>query len=60
MNYLKDVEIKKISADFLGRSKKLAIVTSGVILSFWAYITVSIYLKRRKYRHIPGPPTKGY
>lgn len=24
------------------------------------YKTVRLYLKKRKYRHIPGPPTKGY
>ena len=24
------------------------------------YKTIRIYLKRRKYKHIPGPPTKGF
>ena len=25
----------------------------------WGYITAMIYLKRKKYSHIPGPETKG-
>lgn len=31
----------------------------GSIVSLWSYYTLSIYLKRRKYRHIPGPIPKG-
>jgi hypothetical protein len=27
--------------------------------SIFAYWTLRIYLNRRKFRHIPGPPTKG-
>ena len=26
----------------------------------WTYLTLSIYLKRRKYQNIPGPDTNGY
>ena len=35
---------------------KVAVVSCA---GWFAYYTVSVYLKRRKYRHIPGPPTKG-
>lgn len=41
------------------RPKKLAIAATGLGLSYFAYKTVRLYLKRRKYRHIPGPPTRG-
>lgn len=34
--------------------------SGGVILTGWAYFTLVIYLKRRKYQHIPGPPTNGF
>ena len=27
--------------------------------AYFIYKTAKIYLVRRKYRHIPGPPTKG-
>ncbi len=33
---------------------------AGFVLSIGVYKTIDIYLTRRKYRHIPGPPTKGY
>ena len=51
-------EIKKITLN-LTRPKNLAILTAGLGLSYVAYRTVITYLNRRKYRHIPGPPTKG-
>ena len=31
----------------------------GAILLFFFYKTFDIYTKRRKYKHIPGPPTNG-
>lgn len=47
-NYLSDI------------SKKGALsVLLGTGLAFLAYKTFKIYLLRRKYRHIPGPKTKG-
>ena len=33
---------------------------AGVTLSYGFYKTFELYLTRRKYRHIPGPPTSGY
>ena len=51
-------EIKSLAID-LARPKKLALVAAGLSLSYLGYKTVEIFLNRRKYRHIPGPPTKG-
>lgn len=31
----------------------------GTITAIWAYYTISMYLLRRKYRHIPGPKSSG-
>ena len=31
----------------------------GVVGVYWFYKTVKIYVMRRKYAHIPGPPTSG-
>ena len=36
----------------------VTLVVGGFLL-FFIYKTFDIYLKRRKYRHIPGPPTNG-
>jgi hypothetical protein len=33
---------------------------AGLTTSYLVYRIARIYLKRRKYRHIPGPPTKGF
>ena len=33
---------------------------AGLATSYLIYRIARIYLKRRKYRHIPGPPTKGF
>ena len=51
-------EIKSLVFEF-SRPKKLALVATGLGLSYLAYKTRQIYLKRQKYQHIPGPPTKG-
>lgn len=29
------------------------------LASYFAYYTLKVYLVRRRYAHIPGPPTKG-
>ena len=34
-------------------------VAGGLAAGYFFYKTFSIYLERRKYRHIPGPATKG-
>ena len=39
--------------------KNVAIFVGGVTTSYVVYKTVRFYLKKRKYRHIPGPPTNG-
>jgi hypothetical protein len=33
---------------------------TGVVFIYAIYKTGKLYLIRRKYKHIPGPPTKGY
>lgn len=40
--------------------KSIAILASTLGLSYFAYRTLTIYLTRRKYRHIPGPPADGF
>lgn len=40
--------------------KNILLFTLGLSTSYIVYKIVGFYLKRRKYRHIPGPPTKGY
>ena len=35
--------------------KLFLIVGSSSVLGFFSYITLKIYLNRRKYSHIPGP-----
>lgn len=53
---LKDVQ--KVTFE-LAKPKNLAIVAAGCGLTYIGYQTLVIYLRRRKYRHIPGPSTKG-
>lgn len=40
-------------------TKNLLGILSGTALGFLIYKTIRIYLMRREYAHIPGPPTKG-
>lgn len=37
----------------------LVCATTGIVAYFF-YYTVLLYLKKSKYRHIPGPPEHGY
>ena len=39
--------------------KKSIVLFLGSCTSLFAYYTLKMYLKRRKYRHIPGAPTPG-
>jgi len=39
--------------------KELFIACAGSILCLVGYKTFRIYLARKKFKHIPGPPTKG-
>ena len=36
-----------------------AIGLAVALISFLVYKTIKIYLIRRKYQHLPGPPTHG-
>lgn len=64
MNYLKslnlDINNLKLTANDSLRPRNIAILATGLGLSYCAYKTYLLYLKRRKYRHIPGPPTNGF
>jgi len=39
---------------------EILLFLSALPILFILFITVKIYLARRKYKHIPGPPTKGF
>lgn len=39
--------------------KNVAILGAGLGFSYFVYRTIITYQVRRKYRHIPGEPTKG-
>ena len=39
--------------------KKGLLLFVGSCTSVFAYYSLKIYLNRRKYRHIPGAPTRG-
>lgn len=64
VNAIKEIEldikeIQKLTLE-LATPKNLAIVAVSLGVSYVGYKTLVIYLRRRKYRHIPGPPTKGF
>lgn len=40
--------------------KNILLFSLGLSTSYLLYKIVRFYLYKRKYRHIPGPPTKGY
>ena len=40
-------------------SADLILISTGSLACFISYKTLKIYLNRRKFRHLPGPPTKG-
>ena len=39
--------------------REFFIACTGALACLFGYKTIVIYLKRRKFNHIPGPPTKG-
>lgn len=41
-------------------AKNALFLSIGLTSTYLLYKTVRLYLKKRKYRHIPGPPTEGY
>lgn len=40
--------------------KNILLFSLGLSTSYLLYKLVKFYLYKRKYRHIPGPPTNGY
>jgi hypothetical protein len=41
-------------------AKHICLASGTLLLSAWSYLTLKIYFERRRYKHIPGPPTEGY
>lgn len=52
-------ELKIHFTDELKSPKNLAIIIAGLGVSYALYATFKLYLVRRKYAHIPGPPNSG-
>ena len=52
-------EFKVHFVDVVKKPKNVAIIVGGLAASYAVYSTVKIYLLRRKYAHIPGPPSSG-
>lgn len=53
-------ELKSVVLEAAKKPKNILLFTLGAGSSFLLYQVLKIYLLRRKFRHIPGPPTKGY
>ena len=53
------IELKTHFTDELKSPKNLAILVGVLGASYAFYATFKIYLIRRKYAHIPGPPNSG-
>ena len=52
--------LKSFSGMNLTFNKEMLIgLSSGAFFAYFFYKTYSIYLVRKKYRDIPGPPTNG-
>lgn len=52
-------EIKNVVIDSLKKPKNVLILLLGAGSSLIAYEVFKIYLNRRRFAHIPGPPIKG-
>jgi hypothetical protein len=61
MDYLKDItkELKHLLIEALAKPKNLVFTFGGLGAALIAYFALKIYFNRRRYAHIPGPPTKG-
>ena len=55
--YLNDLKVHLI--DELKKPKNIAFICLGLSASYALYSTYKIYILRRKYAHIPGPPCSG-
>jgi hypothetical protein len=53
------LSLEQISTFLINNRPNAAKSLSGLIVGFILYKTFQMYLKKRKYAHIPGPPTKG-
>ena len=53
-------ELKRIVISALSRPRNIGLAVCGLGASCFLYFTLKIYLERRKYRNIPGPPTRGF
>lgn len=52
--------VKSIVLSCFKKPKNLVITISSLGASAFLYATFKLYFKKRRYRHIPGPPTLGY
>ena len=51
----------KLSHHSIMLTKSISIAAlGGLFLTYLSFITIKQLIRRRKYRHIPGPPTRGY
>lgn len=46
--------------DVMSTTKNILFLALGLGVSYIAYSIFQFYLKKKKYHHIPGPPTNGY
>lgn len=53
-------ELKRVVYAAIGSPKNIFWSLFGLGASCFIYFTVKLYLQRRKFRHIPGPPANGY
>ena len=51
-------DLQKAIIDY-STPNNILLVTFGISASYLLYKIVRFYLKRRKYRNIPGPPANG-
>ena len=52
-------DLQKAIKDY-STPKNILLFSFGLSTSYILYKLVEFYLNKRKYRHIPGPPTEGY
>lgn len=53
-------ELKRMATAVISSPKNIALGLCGLGASCFVYLTVKLYLERRKFRNIPGPPANGY
>jgi hypothetical protein len=55
---VKIIDLKQLTEIRLSYAE-ITKLLAGAGLTYLLYKSLRIYLERRKYRHIPGPPTPG-